>query len=136
MSGNQDQMYPDKDHIERWGDDAVLYRPEDDGGFRQPSAPLPGATARAIGWGLGIGLVICAGIAAAIMVIIASGCTVAKPPCTLDAHGIVANQPCEVTAATIAEKDRFDEKVKAEQTRLLKEQHKDMDKELREHRLP
>ena len=136
MSDNQDRMYPDENHVQRWGDDAVLYRPEDENGFRESAPGLPGATRRAVGWGLGIGLVICAGIALAIIVIFASGCSVAKPVCTLDSHGIVANQPCQVTAETVAAKERFNEKVKAEQLRLLKEQHKDFDKTLREYRMP
>ena len=136
MSDSENQGYPDRDHVHRWGDDAVQYRPEDESGFRQKRLPLPGATPRAIVWGLGIGALICLGIFAAIAAIIASGCSRAKPACTLDTRGIVANQPCQVTAETVAAKERFDPKVKAEQQRLLKEQHKDLDKTIREYRMP
>lgn len=130
MSDSQNQMYPDREHVHRWGDDGALPARE-----RHGRLLIPGATPRALAWGLGIGAAICLGIAIACMVIL-SGCTVAKPACQLDGKGLVANPPCEFTAETLAAKASFDRQVAAERQRLLREQHKDIDKTMRDFRMP
>ncbi len=133
MNDYENQMYPDQDHVHRWGDDAVHDRPEDN---EQRRLPLPGAPSRAIGIGLGISALIVIGIALAIIVLVATGCTVAKPVCQVDAKGHVGPQDCVVTAATEAQYKQFQEKASAEGVRRLKKMHEDMSKEMREHRQP
>ncbi len=140
MSDYQDQMYPDHDHVHRWGDDINTHGPDED--QRMPGGRLPGLNRRSLKWGVGLGFLIVAVLMIFMLFIPMMGCAVprvgceAKPPCTVDTKGRIANQPCEITEDTIAAKERFDRRAWEEGMRKLREQHQDMSKAMRDYKMP
>ncbi len=126
MNEYLDPMFPDEGHLRHFPDDANSDNPAER--FRRPgilAEVRPGAYALAIAIGMGLACVIA----------LCSGCSVAKPPCVLDAHGEL-NYPCVITAETMAQERRLQAKIQAEQMRLLKEQHKDVSKTMKDFRMP
>ena len=128
MNEYLDPMFPDKDHLRHFPDDANSDPPQSSE-LRVRVRPVVFLT------GIGIGALVCLGIAIAIIVIVASGCKVNDPPCLYDANGHV-NHPCVITPETMASEKRWQAAVKAKQLELLKKQHGDMSKAMRDYRMP
>lgn len=131
MSGSENQMYPDHDHVHRWGDDATLPGPVSGSGFLPVRGP-------AIALGIGISCLIVTGCLAVLIVtmLFTSGCSRPQPACVVNDLGNIVNQPCVITAETEAQYQRAVAKARAEGLRRLREQHKDIDKTMRDFRMP
>jgi len=131
MSDSESQMYPDHEHVHRWGDDATLPGPVSGRGFLR-------VRRRAIALGIGISCFIVTGCLAVLIVtmLCVSGCSRPQPACAVNDLGNIVNQPCVITAETEAQYQRAVAKARAEGMRRLREQHKDIDKTMREYRMP
>ena len=128
MNEYLDPMFPDKDHLRHFPDDANSDPPESST-FRIRVRPAVFLT------GIGIGMALCCLIAVAIMVIVLSGCKASDPPCVYDAQWHM-KQPCVITAETYESEKKFQAVVKARQQELLKKQHGDVSQKMRDYRVP